>query len=253
MADPGGARQAAKSSRRTRRWHWVVGISVTGLIVAAALMWFAWLPRYRPTLKPGERYGIDVSHHQGRINWDSVAADGISFVYIKATEGGDFTDPRFRQNWEGAAEAGLARGAYHFFTLCRSGDVQAQNFLNTVPQKTEALPPAVDLEISGNCSERPDSLTVRREIDEFLRIVEAATGRTVVLYVGDDFEDLYPVRRALGRPLWQLEFMRRPRGEDWVIWQVGGFAHVDGIDGNVDLDVMRSAGEYLDLDDYSTA
>jgi lysozyme len=57
--------------------------------------------------------------------------------------------------------------------------------------------------------------------------------------VGDDFEDLYPVERSLGRPLWDLRFLRRPDVEEWAIWQVMGFAHVEGINRDVDLNVMK--------------
>jgi lysozyme len=216
-----------------------VAISILVLALVAGLFWFAWLPHYRPALNPRERYGIDVSHHQGPIDWRQVAGDGISFVYIKATEGGDFIDPRFQKNWEGAGEAGLDRGAYHFFTLCTSGDDQARNYLRTVPENGADLPPALDLELSGNSSARPRRATVLREISEFLRLVESATDRTVLLYIGDDFDETYSVRTSLGRPLWHLRFLLRPDVPDWVIWQVMGYAQVEGVKGRVDLDVMR--------------
>jgi lysozyme len=63
----------------------------------------------------------------------------------------------------------------------------------------------------------------------------------MVLYVGDDFEDAYPVRNEAGRPLWLHRFLLRPDVDGWVIWQLHGYAHVDGIDGDVDIDVMRAA------------
>jgi Glycosyl hydrolases family 25 len=66
--------------------------------------------------------GVDVSNHQGEIDWSALAGSNVAFAYIKATEGGDFRDRRFQLNWDGAKRAGLARGAYHFFTQCRSGD-----------------------------------------------------------------------------------------------------------------------------------
>lgn len=209
------------------------------LAVAAGLVWFVWLPNHRPQLDPGEQYGIDVSHHQGRIEWSRVAADGISFTYIKATEGGDFIDPRFRENWHAAAAAGLARGAYHFFRLCTPGEVQARHFLGILPPDPDALPPAVDLELSGNCARRPDPTSLRRELANFLALVEEDTGQTTIVYVGDDFENRYRVRAFLGRPLWQLRFLRRPALGGWAIWQVMGFARVDGINGSVDLNVGR--------------
>lgn len=224
---------------RRRRWPWVVGPAIGGLIAGAAAFWFVWVPQYRPDLRAGERYGIDVSHHQGVVDWERVAGDDIEFAYVKATEGGDFTDRQFTRNWKEAGRVGIDRGAYHFFTLCRAGDVQARHFLDLLPDDA-ALPPAVDLELKGNCSARPADKVVQRELQAFLDAVEAATGQRTLLYVGDEWERRYPVRDRLDRPLWHRRFLRRPNVDGWVVWQVSGFAHVDGIDGDVDLDVMRS-------------
>jgi GH25 family lysozyme M1 (1,4-beta-N-acetylmuramidase) len=105
--------------RRRRRWPFIAGGTLGLVGVLAALWWFLWVPNWRPSLKEGERYGIDVSGHQDVIDWKRVADDGITFAYIKATEGGDFVDDRFRENWRNAGTAALDRGAYHFFTLCR--------------------------------------------------------------------------------------------------------------------------------------
>jgi lysozyme len=114
-------------------------------IGAVAVARWIWFPNYRPALVEGERYGLDVSNHQGAIDWERVAGDDIDFVYIKATEGGDFVDSRFEDNWRGAGAAGLDRGAYHFFTLCRTGADQARNFLDVVPHLEAELPLAIDL------------------------------------------------------------------------------------------------------------
>lgn len=101
------------------RGRWVL---VAGALIAAGALaagwWFLWVPNWRPPLQDDERYGIDVSAHQNLIDWNLVAADGIEFVYIKATEGGDFVDEEFAENWAGAGDLDLDRGAYHFFTLC---------------------------------------------------------------------------------------------------------------------------------------
>lgn len=214
----------------------VLALAVLVLGAAGAAAWFWWVPQYRPPLRDGETYGIDVSVHQGAIDWRRVAADGVAFAYVKATEGGDHVDRRFAENWAGARDAGIERGAYHFFTLCRSGAEQARNFLAVVPRDAE-LAPAVDLEIAGNCSARPPRQDVQRELDAFLRAVEEATGERVVLYLGEDWQRVYPVERD-GRPLWLRRILRRPAG-DWTVWQVMGTARVDGIAGPVDLDVRR--------------
>lgn len=207
--------------------------------LAAAVWWFWWVPQWRPPLRDGERYGIDVSAHQGRIDWTAVAADGIEFAYVKATEGGDFADARFDANWTGAAEAGLDRGAYHFFTLCTPGAAQARHFLAVAPPDPAALPPAVDLELAGNCGDRPGARELDRELDRFLFLVEDAWGEEALLYVGDDWEERYPGRERMGRPLWLRRFLLRPSAEAWWVWQLHGRAHVDGVEGGVDLDVMR--------------
>lgn len=208
------------------------------LALAAGAWWFWWVPGWRPQLEPGERYGIDVSAHQGPIDWERVAADEIEFAYVKATEGGDFVDERFATNWEGAGAAGLDRGAYHFFTLCTPGDVQARHFLAVAEPDPNALAPAVDLEIAGNCSAQPSHRAVETELGRFLLLVETAWREEAVLYVGEDWNERYPGREDLDRPLWLRRFLLRP-SEDWTIWQLHGYADVDGIDGGVDLDVMR--------------
>jgi lysozyme len=87
--------------------------------------------------------GVDVSNHQGDIDWPTLASSNVAFAYIKATEGGDFRDKRFQLNWEGAKRAGLARGAYRFFTQCRSGAEQAKAFIAAVPRDEGALPPSL--------------------------------------------------------------------------------------------------------------
>lgn len=209
--------------------------------VVVALAWFVWMPGYRPALREGERYGVDVSVHQGSIDWKRVAADDVSFAYVKATEGGDHVDGRFEENWEGAAHAGLDRGAYHFFTLCRSGEEQATNFLATVPDAAGALPAALDLELGGNCAQRPARSRVEREVGAFIQRVESATGQRVVMYVGDDWEEIYPTRSSTDRSLWFRRILRRPEVDTWWIWQFNFRARVDGIDGAADLNIMQGA------------
>jgi lysozyme len=203
----------------------------------AAIAWFEIAPRYRPDLQPGERYGIDVSNHQGKIDWSDVAADDVTYVYMKATEGDDFVDKRFVENWSGAASAGLVRGAYHFFTLCSSGAAQAANFLRVLPNDPQALAPAVDLEYSG-CSQRPDNATFQRELGIFIETVEKAIGREVILYALPSFTKNYPIADAfVSRDRWVRRLFRRPPGDDWAIWQASDRGRVEGIGEPTDIDV----------------
>lgn len=220
------------------RWLRGIAIVVALAVVGGVLGWYVVIPNWRPPLQPGEQYGLDVSHHQGPIDWPAVADDGISFSYIKASEGGDWTDDMFETNWAQARAAGVRTGAYHFFTLCTDGSKQARQFLRVAPPDPEALPPALDLEFGGNCSARPSRDDLHREVDEFIEIVEQAWNKPVVLYVWHDFELAYGVRQTYGRPLWTRSYPHRPRGE-WSVWQLHGYADVHGVTGGVDLNVAR--------------
>ena len=91
--------------------------------------------------------GIDVSHHQGEVNWHAVAEAGISFAFAKATEGATFVDPQFSRNWAPMKDAGIVRGAYHFFRPAKPAESQVANFLKAVNELGDGdLPAVLDLE-----------------------------------------------------------------------------------------------------------
>ena len=76
--------------------------------------------------------GIDVSHYSGDIDWTTVQGTGVDFAFAKATEGTDFTDPQFAANWAGMQDAGVVRGAYHYFHPELDPDMQAAFVVQTV-------------------------------------------------------------------------------------------------------------------------
>ena len=90
--------------------------------------------------------GIDVAKYQGEIDWNEVRQAGVRFAYLKVSEGGDHVDHRFYDYWEGAARAGVPRGAYHFMYWCRTPYEQAIWFSKAVPPDPTQLPPVLDLE-----------------------------------------------------------------------------------------------------------
>jgi len=184
--------------------------------------------------------GVDVSHHQGAIDWRTLAADDIAFAYIKATEGADHVDARFAFNWREAAAAGLYRGAYHFFTLCRSGASQAQNFIAVVPREAGALPAAVDLEHMGPCRRGPTMTDVVGEARIFMDAVEAHYGVRPIIYTTREFHDAY-LRDVTGERFWirSLGVPPRFRERDWIIWQHHNRGHKRGVNGPIDLNAFR--------------
>ena len=201
-----------------------------------------WMPNY-PSQTDYPIRGIDVSRHQGPIDWKKVSASGIRFVYLKATEGGYFQDPIFRENLQNARAAGLICGAYHFFTLKAPGNIQAQNFMATAPGQLLNLPPAIDLEFWGNSSVRPSRETFQADLRIYFETVEKASGRKPVAYYSTDFANAYLkgfsiqddwVRAILMSPTWY-------RDNSWLFWQYSDRGRVPGIDGFVDLDVFNGS------------
>jgi len=211
-----------------------LGLVLLACLGVAALNW----ARDPIRLRSGEHRGVDVSAHQGRIDWPTVAQSGFDFAYIKATEGGDWVDDHFQENWRGAGAAGIRRGAYHFFTLRRPGADQAENFLKVAPPDAQSLPPVVDLEFGGNTSARPPRETILRELSVFIQRVEAAHQRQLILYLLPEFENSYGVFGTFPRRLWLRNLMSRPPAElNWTIWQYTPMGRVPGIQGDVDLNV----------------
>lgn len=218
-----------------RRWKAAIG--AIAIVVAAVGGLFLHLREYEPDRTRFPVRGIDVSHHQGRIDWTAVAGDDVAFAYIKASEGGDHRDRQFQRNIAEANRLELPVGAYHFFTFCRPGSDQARNFLEAVSAGVMQLPPVVDIEFAGNCDRRPSPDELGQEIATFLDMVEGRLGLKLALYVPDDLLEAYG--KALpSRRLWRRSLLQEPERPDWMIWQYHPAGRVAGIEGDVDLNAI---------------
>jgi len=224
----------------------IVG-SVTLAAACAALILYRleMAPFRSPSLEDFPIQGIDVSHHQGDIDWPRLGAQpNVRFAIIKATEGGDFRDRKFAENWLRAGEAGIVRGAYHFFTFCRAGEEQARNVLATVPREPGTLPIAVDIEFHGNCDKVPTLEELATEVNAFVTELRSGFPEKPIFYVTQDFFDRYLKGNESRFPdhyLWLRSISREPRQEDcsrWSIWQFADNGTLEGIQGPVDLNVL---------------
>lgn len=225
-----------------RRGAWV-GLAVLALAGAGLALAYLGLDRgwwhlQHPSLERFPVRGIDVSRHQGDVDWALVADSGVRFAYLKATEGGDWTDPRFAENWQEARDAGLRVGAYHFFTFCRPPLEQAQHFLAVLPRDPGALPPVVDVEYGGNCTGAPPRETVRANLKAWLDAVEEETGRRPIIYVTPDAHEAFVEGAGLGHPLWLRSLFGEP-DVDWTLWQYDARGTVPGVATEVDLNVFH--------------
>ena len=201
-------------------------------------------------------HGIDVSRYQGDIDWRALKQSGVQFAWIKATEGADYVDPKFRQNWDEAKAAGIPRGAYHFVYWCRPHHQEMDWFKRNVPVDPDALPPVLDVEAtptSKTCKRtlhRPDVLA---EMREMLRDMERHYGKKPVIYVTVDFyaHVMHP-NEFSDYPVWVRSTKYAPPvhypGRKWVFWQYQSDGRLPGVNHKIDRNAFHgSARQWQDF------
>jgi GH25 family lysozyme M1 (1,4-beta-N-acetylmuramidase) len=156
-------------------------------------------PQFGPKIAPNSanptdnQPGLDVSSHQGNVNWAQVQATGAQFAYVKATEATSRANPYFAQQYNGARGAGLVRGAYHFAIPSNSsGSAQADSFVangGAWSAGTQTMPGMVDLEYNPygpQCYGLSQGQMVGW-IHSFSNEYHARTGRLPVIYTTTDW------------------------------------------------------------------
>jgi GH25 family lysozyme M1 (1,4-beta-N-acetylmuramidase) len=190
--------------------------------------------------------GIDVSNHNGRVDFQKVKKDGRDFAFVLATDGTSFTSDLFSSQYSGAAEAGLFRGAYHFARPNASATKQASRFLQTVDYRNDgkSLPPVVDMEANpdGAACYGLDHKQMKDWIEDFVGEVKKQTGRDAIIYTSPGFwRDCTGDSKDFERnPLWVAQWdVDRPEKiggwSSYTVWQYSDTGKVDGVDGNVDV------------------
>lgn len=191
-------------------------------------------------------HGIDISHHQKAILWDSVATTHIDFVYVKASEGITWKDTLFQSNWQELNRVGLTRGAYHFFRPGYDGKEQAENFLEQVDLKQGDLAPVLDVEVIDDASK----VTLLKEMYAWIYLVELRTGIKPIIYTNQKFYNDYIAGYFPEYPLWIARYNTKTPyledGREWNFWQYGNRGRLKGITGDVDFNVF--SGEMVDLE-----
>ncbi len=187
--------------------------------------------------------GIDVSNHQGEVDWNFVVESGIQFAFIKATEGGTYQDKYYAQNATNAKNAGLMFGPYHFFRPKGPVKAQVENFLRVVGTASSFdLPPVVDLELPNEWGHFSVADRVKL-VQEFLLAVKTETRRIPIIYMSASFsKDVLGEEPSLSEyPLWVAHYTRAADPwvpspwKHWSFWQHSDKGAVNSISGNVDL------------------
>lgn len=198
--------------------------------------------------------GIDVSYYQGDVDYTKVKAAGIDIVYMKATEGATYADPKLQQNYNWAKAAGLKVGFYHFFRARDEAHArqQAQFFVNNVKSFDSDCRYALDLETTQNL----DKNTLSNLAKIFLEEVKRLTGKDVVIYTYTSFARTNISDVLKDYALWIAHYGvdtpgANPIWNSWVGFQYSSSGKLDGIRGSVDLDVFTQ-DIFLNADNQST-
>jgi lysozyme len=227
---------------RWQRWLLFARRSLGVMLVLATGALAAWLffLSWHPSTSDYPLQGVDVSDEQGVIDWPVVRADGVDFVYLRATYGATGRDTTFETNWHDVYAAGLRRGAYHRYSLCQLAVDQANNFNTVVPHDGDALPAAVLVDFDADCPARPAREVVVGEIARLMAMIENHTGKPAMLKVSRRFDDWYRLSAAIPRPIWAIanffppDYAARP----WRMWQANDRRRIDGVDRPVHWNVV---------------
>jgi lysozyme len=235
-----------KSRKSTKRWWW--------LLIPLGIVGFVWFwyraetkvetPEHFTKIIP-EGYlsvGIDISHHQGEIDWENLLSEKgfdtlIDFVYCKVTEGSDHLDTQWGRNREILNAKGVLNGAYHYLSTKTPPRPQAAFFLENWDEREIDLPPVLDVEDEGFSDE---DLIAKMRI--WLTEVERVCGRRPVIYTSLNFYETKFRNQFPGYKFWLAAYSREPQymTDDAVIhWQFSESGRLPGIDGFVDLNVSK--------------
>ncbi|MDE6338631.1 MAG: hypothetical protein K2K97_02445 [Muribaculaceae bacterium] len=214
------------------------------IILALSCVWVWEQYITTPPYVSPERYpvrGVDVSAHNGKINFEAVKKDGIEFAFIKASEGVSFRDKSFSANYEKARKAGIKVGAYHFFRFDKDGVDQAINFVKAVGNRKMDIGLAIDVEQQGNPDTIPAEIVVERltAMTDYLFL----KGIRAFLYTNRSGYEQFLMEAFPGYPLWICSFSSYPIDADWSYWQYDHHGRVKGIKGDVDLDAYNGSRE----------
>lgn len=189
--------------------------------------------------------GVDVSHFSGKVDWKAVAKAGYRYAFIKATEGEDWVDPTYKGHMVAAKEAGLIRGAYHFFIAHDDPIVQANWFIKNVQLESGDFAPVVDVETLSN-RPVPD---LDKRLSSFISLLKEHYKVTPIIYTSPHFWN-HNLKEAFKAPLWVAEYGRDlpeiPKNwTSWDIWQYDGDTTISGVEKTADVNYFNGQLDQL--------
>lgn len=225
-----------RRSKLTAVMLFVAAITVCGAMLVYR-RYIAAGPKANPDAAIYPERGIDVSAHNGEIDFNMVRDEGYKFVFIKATEGTNFKDKKFVDNIRRAKRSGLKVGAYHFFRFDTDGRMQAINLMHSLRNRQLDFPVAIDIEEWGN----PDGNETSRIIANLRNMIEMLeySGQKILLYTNKDGYNRFIKGNFDNYPLWICTLSDPEPEMKWNVWQYSHSGRVKGVSGKVDLNTIN--------------
>lgn len=206
-----------------------VGITALAAVTALSFM----LSTAEPDTAKYPVFGVDVSHYQGDVDWNTIQSQGVRFAFIKATEGSGHVDESVRDNLENIAGTDLKKSCYHFFSFDSPGETQAENFINAVGRDEIDLPPVVDIEYYADKRQnKPTAEETEAILTPLLEKLEEHYGVKPIIYTTVPVYFRY-IRKNYGEyPLWIRCTQGEPDILDWQFWQYSDKGMLEGYNGD---------------------
>lgn len=245
-------KKAKKTTKKKSSSKWLIWL-ILGICIISLTTWY-FTPAFKKKInkntfvhqipKGFSSFGIDISHHQGEINWDELLYEEkfdtiIQFVYCKATEGSTHLDTKWEENRKKLNNSGIPNGAYHFFVTKDEPLPQVAHFLNYWKKREVDLPPVLDVETEGISDN-----DLRKKMEIWLKEVEKKTGMRPIIYTSFNFFDTKFKNFFPDYKFWIAAYSRKPdciNDPRILHWQYSESGILPGIDEQVDFNVSKIA------------
>jgi len=260
-------RKYPKKKKVTAAWRWYLRIAVL-VSIFAFILWFLFTfregisfyfsskfdkkedknlvydVRNIEVLKRHEAmlFGIDVSHYQGPIVWDSINLMydqfPIDFVFVRATMGTDGVDARFQQNFKQARAFQFIRAAYHYYRPNENSEQQAKNFIQNTKLEPGDFPPILDIE---EMPKEQSMQNLKLGLKNWLDLVEKHYKVKPILYSGEHFYKTHLKEDFADYDVWiaNYNFFVENIKPEWMMWQFTEKATIPGIRTKVDANIFN--------------
>lgn len=211
--------------KRGSAWRW--RLAAVALCLAGTGAGWAWweLRHWAPPTAEFPMQGVLIGAQDGRPDFSSLEAIGANFVYLEASDGAKKRDSAFAANLERLRGGSVRYGVVHRFDPCIPAELQAANFVTTVPRDGDLLPPVIALEKTADaCTRRVSDAEVESELTTFLNQVEGHAAKTAILKLSSEFQDRYGIAARMERGLWVDGDWMQPdyAGRPWTLWTANG-------------------------------